>query len=378
MTTDPTGRMLAAITERRGRPVPPKIEQAFRAVPRQSFVPPQGLISGTGGERILIDRDTHPDEWLEAVASNDFIVTQVADGAASLRDGKGTFSSSNSAPSTVTTLLDLLDPEAGHRVLEIGTGTGWTAALLSHLVGAGGGVISIEVDPHVAEQAAKNLADAPVRLVVADGADGWPDGAPYDRVHVTCAVRSIPYAWIQQARPGAVIVAPYSTGQGDDQVVRLVVMPDGSAHGRFPARTSYMLMRGHRTVYPPKPDNAPLHSRTTRVDPRMIAEAPQGALLAMASATGLHFDTQPRPDHVIVWALDPDDPGQRARAVWTPGTDEYPVVQVGDRPVWDEAVAAYFQWVGWGEPGRDRFGMTVTADRQEIWLDSPERVISPP
>ncbi|MGW0807857.1 methyltransferase domain-containing protein [Nonomuraea sp. NPDC002799] len=377
MTLDPTGRMLAAVVERRG-PVPPRIEQAFRAVERHRFIPAVGLVLNDG-ERALIDRDADPDTWWDAVASNCFIVTQVADGAASLQDRKGIFSSSSSAPSTVTALLNLLDPRPGNRVLEVGTGTGWTAALLAHLVGADGGVTSIEVDRQVAEQAAKNLAAFGVQahLVVGDGAEGCPERALYDRVHVTCAVRSIPYAWIQQARPGAVIVAPYSVGDGDDQVVRLIVMPDGSAVGTFVTGSSYMVMRGHRAVHGSKPDDAAMHDLGTRVDPRMIAEAPQGALLAMAAMTGLHFATQPQPDHTVVWALNPHDPGQRARVVWTPGVQEYAGVQVGDRPVWQEAVNAYFRWAAWGEPDFDRFGMTVTSEGQQIWLDSPERVISP-
>ncbi|SDH02674.1 Protein-L-isoaspartate(D-aspartate) O-methyltransferase (PCMT) [Nonomuraea jiangxiensis] len=75
----------------------------------------------------------------------------------------------------------------------MGTGTGWTAALLSHLAGEDGAVTSIEVDAAVAEQAAKNLAvtSVPVRLLVGDGALGCADGASYDRVHVTCAVHTV-------------------------------------------------------------------------------------------------------------------------------------------------------------------------------------------
>jgi protein-L-isoaspartate(D-aspartate) O-methyltransferase len=60
---------------------------------------------------------------------------------------------------------------------------------------------------------------------------------------------------------------------------------------------------------------------------------------------------------------------------WEPGRDEYTVSQIGDRPLWDEVVDAYFRWVGWGEPGRERFGMTVTPDGQRVWLDTPTQVI---
>ncbi|MEV4475747.1 hypothetical protein [Nonomuraea sp. NPDC049504] len=92
--------------------------------------------------------------------------------------------------------------------------------------------------------AAKNLAEAGVRprLVVGDGAQGAA-GGPYDRVHVTCAVRSVPYAWVERCRPGGVIVTPVRTGVGEGHVLRLVVMPDGTAHGRFREYADYMVMR---------------------------------------------------------------------------------------------------------------------------------------
>ncbi|MWK38305.1 hypothetical protein GEV43_32545 [Actinomadura sp. J1-007] len=78
-------------------------------------------------------------------------------------------------------------------------GTGWTAALLTEF---GAGILSVEVDPAVADQAAANLKAAghAPRLVVGDGAAGWPPGAPYDRVHATAAVARVPYPWVEQTR----------------------------------------------------------------------------------------------------------------------------------------------------------------------------------
>ena len=75
---------------------------------------------------------------------------------------------------------------------------------------------SIEVDPGIAAQAAATLTTvrhAP-RLITGDGADGYPPGAPYDRVHSTCAVAQIPHAWIEQTRPGGLIVTPWQPAPG--------------------------------------------------------------------------------------------------------------------------------------------------------------------
>jgi protein-L-isoaspartate O-methyltransferase len=356
---------------------------AIRAVPRHLFVPRVGLAIPTRpATPYVVDRDADEEGWFDAVYSGLTIVTQLDDGATDIRAGQGGYTSSASAPRTVAHLLTHLAPEAGHRVLDIGTGTGWTAALLSHLVGAQD-VTTVEVDTQVAEDAAKNLseADVGVHQVVGDGSDGCPARAPFDRVHATCGIRSVPHAWIEQCRPGALIVLPYCPDFGTNHLLRLVVRPDGSAVGRFVGFASYMLIRSQRsTPDQPARDVGDRHWSTTRVDPRTIAHASAGADLAIAALTGLTSNTvrgqDDDGDWFRMWVSDPTTPYSWAVAEWRPGKTAYEVYQVGDRPVWDEAADAYFRWAGWGEPGRDRFGMTVIREGQEIWLDSPERVIS--
>ncbi|MFG2003381.1 methyltransferase domain-containing protein [Spirillospora sp. NPDC048911] len=342
-----------------------KVRAALHDVPRHTFVP---RIAGTGqGDRV--DRDLDPDGWLSLAYTQDAIITQLDDGVSDATSG--VFTSSCSAPSTVVSLLELLDVERGHRVLEIGTGTGWTAGLLAHLAEEGN-VVSVEVDPQVAEQAADNLknAGASPRLVVGDGVRGWAEAAPYDRVHVTCGVRVVPYTWIEQTRPGGVIVLPYSPGFGYGHELRLVVMPDGTAVGRVPGYASYMMIRSQR---PPALDMDGVEATRsqTAVDPRTIAFAPPGADLAMSATLGEVFSksTQAGGKYTLwLWA----SAGSWASATYEQGKDTYDVEQAGDRRLWDEAEAAYFQWVSWREPGRDRFGMTVTPEGQTIWLDSPD------
>ncbi|MGW0807300.1 methyltransferase domain-containing protein [Nonomuraea sp. NPDC002799] len=353
------------------RPVSATIADALRAAPRHVFVPSVAVADTDEGFR-LIDQDADPQTWWRTVYGPAAIVTQLDRGATDLREINGRCTSSNSAPGTVVDLLTWLDPEPKHRVLEIGTGTGWTAGLLAHLVGEGGSVISIEVDEAVAEQAAKNLAAAGAqpRLVVGDGALGSPEGAPYDRVHVTCGVHTVPYAWVEQCRPGAVIVAPFFTGFDFDLSVRLVVMPGGTAVGRFPGTASYMMMRAQEGSSLVADDGSGRRAHT-QVDPRTIAYAPAGAGLAMSALTGLRLRVD-NGDRFVLYVTDPGDRGRWTAAVHQPD-GEHLTYQLGDRDLWGEITGAYFQWVSWGQPGPDRFGMTVGAGEQRIWLDIPGR-----
>ncbi|MEU0517974.1 protein-L-isoaspartate(D-aspartate) O-methyltransferase [Streptosporangium sp. NPDC006007] len=377
---------IGALIDGLGRVAGP-VKRALRAVPRHEFVPAVALIPGDGGGLRAIDRAADSAGWWEAVYSDTPIVTQLDDGALSIADVVGPdgvvrlpsgadYTSSASAPSTVAALLGWLAPDPGHRIMEIGTGTGWTAALLAHLVGDGDLVTSIEVDLAVAEQAAKNLAVAGFgpRLVIGDGAVGTVADGPYDRVHVTCGVRAVPYTWVAQTRPGGTIVLPYCPGFGADHALRLIVAPGGVAHGTYPGFASYMMMRSQRPADGVLSYTRDHQAATTAVDPRTIAYAPAGADLAIHALTGLRSQGLRRPDFYRLWVYDAD--GSDAAAVtWRPGRREFEVRGYGRRPVWDEVVDAYFRWVAWGQPGRARFGMTVTPDGQKVWLDGADRII---
>lgn len=156
-------------------------------------------------------RDDDPARWLSLTYGDDAVITQVDDGHP---DGPGLAgamqTSSASAPDIVAIMLAALDTHPGHRVLEIGTGTGYNAALLAHRLGAEH-ITSIEVDSDVAARARQALSDTgydEVCVVTGDGALGFPSGAPYDRIIATAAVRSIPYPWVAQTRPSGWILLP--------------------------------------------------------------------------------------------------------------------------------------------------------------------------
>src|SRR5262249_17220674 len=143
------------------------------------------------------------------------------------------FTSSSTLPSLVLSMLEALDVVDGSRVLEIGTGSGYNAALLCERLGSER-VTSLDIDPELVELAAERLAanGSPPPRAAADGVRGYPGRAPYDRIIATCGVPAIPPAWLAQAAPGAVILADLHGALGGT-LVKLTVGADGVATGRF-------------------------------------------------------------------------------------------------------------------------------------------------
>ena len=125
-----------------------------------------------------------------------------------------------SAPHMVAIMTDLLDLSVGDRVLEIGTGCGYHAAVTADIVGAES-VYSVEYHENLAESARETLERCgygAVSIKAGDGNEGWPEHAPYDAAYLTCAPRSIPAAVIEQV-PDGVVVGP--EGRTRQELVRL-------------------------------------------------------------------------------------------------------------------------------------------------------------
>lgn len=133
-----------------------------------------------------------------------------------------------SQPYIVALMTDLLGCGAGDRVLEVGTGSGYQAAVLSRLVDQ---VYSLEIVPQLAAAAAErllNLGYANVTVRLGDGHRGWPEQAPFDGILVTAAAPAIPPALIEQLRPGARLVIPVGQAYGHQELVTLDKAADGA------------------------------------------------------------------------------------------------------------------------------------------------------
>ncbi|NUP76769.1 MAG: methyltransferase, FxLD system [Nonomuraea sp.] len=161
------------------------------------------------------------------------------------RDAEGRPISSSSQPSIMATMLGQLGVEPGHRVLEIGAGTGYNAALLAFLAGPEGRVVSLDLDAGIVEAARRHLDAAGfprVEVACADGAEGFAARAPYDRVIATVGVWDLAPAWLDQLAPGGRLVAPLDL-RG---VQASVAMERDGDHwvSRTVAACGFMRMRG--------------------------------------------------------------------------------------------------------------------------------------
>ncbi|MGH3736823.1 MAG: methyltransferase domain-containing protein [Micromonosporaceae bacterium] len=180
-------------------------------------------------------------EWVAAVYADTSLVTQ----SAAVPDTDLYWpTSSATKPSLMADMLHLLDVRDGHNVLEIGTGTGYNAALLCHRLGDAN-VASIDIHPDLIAQARTRLAAAGYcpHLAAGDGATGLPEHAPYDRIIVTCAVAAVQPAWIEQLTDDGLVVADVR-GELISSLIALSKNAPDAVEGRFlPAPGHFMWMR---------------------------------------------------------------------------------------------------------------------------------------
>ncbi|MDQ8706949.1 methyltransferase, FxLD system [Streptomyces sp. LHD-70] len=160
----------------------PRIIQAMRTVPRHLFVPEASLEDAYANTTVHIKYNE-----------------------------TGQSISCASQPSVVGLMLEQLQPQPGERILELGAGTGYNAALLAHLVGEKGHVTTIDVDDDLVEGARAHLAAAGVdnvTVALGDGALGHADSAPYDKIIATVGAHGIPHAWLEQLAQGGRLLVP--------------------------------------------------------------------------------------------------------------------------------------------------------------------------
>jgi len=161
-----------------------------------------------------------------------------SDKCISIKDSEGNQITSSSQPSLMARMLNNLRPAKGCRVLEVGAGTGYNAALLVELVGEQSKVYTIDINETVVEKAKENLAQAGysgVNVIAGDGSEGYEPAAPYDRIIVTAGTAEFTRSWITQLADNGVLLAPFSFF-GDEQLYEVLAVlrrRGNGIYGRF-------------------------------------------------------------------------------------------------------------------------------------------------
>ncbi|MBB5867022.1 protein-L-isoaspartate(D-aspartate) O-methyltransferase [Allocatelliglobosispora scoriae] len=358
-----TRQELAAVL---GDQLPPEWRAAFDEVPRELFVPDVGwVVEDNGADSIPVNRAVAESDWLAGVYSDAAFVTQHEGGRAT---------SSSSKPSMVFAMLGHCDLRHGQSFLEIGTGTGWNAGLVARRIGDGN-TTSIEIDAPVAARARENLrrAGRSPLVVTGDGEQGYKPNAPYDRVEATCSVRSVPRAWVEQTRPGGLIVAPWETASAG-LLLKLSVDGSRTAAGRFVGTAGFMTLRSQDRVIGGEPDDFDELATVGSTDldaPEVVSGHARTAVGLLIPDMRMTMDINDDTGYLEqLWFLAPD--------AWA-AVDPYDgtVRQAGTRRLWDEVVSAHAWWAEAGEPEYTRFGVAVDTVTGGQWtfLDDPARTV---
>ncbi len=259
------------------------VEEAFRAVPRHHFLPDRPVAEAYADEAVAV---------------------QTVDGVTT---------SSASQPSMMAIMLEQLALRPGDRVLEIGAGTGYNAALMARIVGPAGSVTAVDIDAELIDSAAAHLAAAGVtgvELRCADGALGHPEGAPYDRIVLTVGSSDVRPEWVAQLAPGGRLLLPLAL-RGSQLSVALDLGADGLLRSDSVRSCFFIRLRG-------------------------VAAEPDGAV-AMGESVRLHVPAD---------AATPPDPLAVAAALAIPGAVRPTPVQLGSHDVWD----GFGLWLALTEP----------------------------
>ena len=351
--------------------------EAFLAVPRELFIP-DVIWRYAGDDLVPLRRADDPDEWLRRAYGPRYVVTQVDDGTPAGPEGRGRVATSSaSRPDIVALMLEAGRVEPGMRILEIGTGTGYTAALLAHRLGARN-VTSIEVDPHLAAQARGTLQRAgygEVTVITGDGTQSYSAGASFDRVLSTVAAPQVPYAWVAQTRPGGLVVTPWGSAFKPAGLLSLTVRPDHTATGGLVNTTiSFMELRDQRI---PRPaitelvhDTDTPHISYTELHASHLCNDEDALFAIGLQVPGCHWKYQPATDdddRWHVWFLDADSRSW-ARFDYQPRIRRWPVYQFGPRRLFDEITAAYHHWDQAGRPPVTQWRFTITPRGQQVKL----------
>ncbi|MFW6690171.1 methyltransferase domain-containing protein [Streptomyces sp. MAR4 CNX-425] len=389
--TEPTRKAAPRVVLRRGwhelgrdlfeaRTMDSSWSPAFAAVDRSRFLPPlMWPVDPAKRRPVRADRYAGRPRWQRYADADVPIVTKWDDNARSAIPV-----SVAPPPSLVMSMLRDLDVDPGARVLEVGTGVGWTAGLLAHRLGSES-LVTVDVDRQVVTRAQRKLAEARLfpTVLERDLLEGDPIGAPYDRIIASRGLHTIPAAWIEQARPGGIILAPWRGVYGPHHgLVKLVVAEDGkSASGLFLRCTEVMDTRDlwswpRHADYTARGWPTTIRQSATDRGPGDLI-GPLSFILGLLRPDVAHtVRRHPKDGRLVIRFYSLTDRSW-AQAAWIEDGGPGLVCQDGSRSLWHEVEEAVDRWISDGRPSIDRYGLTVDIHGIHTpWRDNPQHTPS--
>lgn len=281
-----------------------RVRQAFLAEPRERYVPEIAERDGLGA------------------------VYQAQVALVTVTDRNGGPLSSSSAPAVMAPMLEQLALRPGLRALEVGTGTGYNAALMKRLVGKSGSVTSVEVSPAIAEKAKGILGryDHDVNVVTGDGRAGWPPSAPYDGIIATASSAFVPRAWRDQVKEGGVVVLPFRWSADMANQMILGLRREGAllrSRALFPGR--FMPLRDAGATESPAPHQVRLEAS--------VSSASSSSLMTRLTGGALHELSPTERRRVLVLVLSDKREGRTISAEQAPGFHTFLALYPGARTI---------------------------------------------
>ncbi len=351
--------------------------EAVRETPRHSFVPRFHDLCAAGVRDPIVDSTdpAHRARWLDAVyGDNDLPILLTP-------DPPRVVLSTATSPATLARMLQLLAVREGHRVLHVGTGSGYLTALLCHRLGSAT-VAGLDIEPELCDLARprlKRLGHTP-DLRCGDGLGGFGEHAPLDRIIVTGAVPAIPPCWLRQLAPAGVILTELAIGSRAGNLIRLDRIGDRVVQGRFADIAAGFNPLHPCDGFPDMPASwapaatQPSQVRRSVLDVRAV-EQPETRIVWLLAALNFGRDAPYVRRTIVAGDCGPPSglmlsapDGSRAEI----GLDTDRVIETGPRPLWAAVERAHRLWVRLGRPGWNRFGLTVSPREHTLWLDEPD------
>lgn len=329
----------------------PQWRDAVAETPRHLLVPRWWTAQRTTGRWDQHDGIVDPAVWLDAAYADATLVTRVgplhADHAEAGQDGTGEPTSSSTLPGLIVTMLRHLDVHPGARVVDVATGSGYSAGLLAHRLGDEA-VLSVDVDPYLTKVAAQRLDSIGrhPRIETVDATGPLP-ATGYDRLVAMVSARGVPASWLAALRPGGRLV---TTIAFTSLMVVAEVRSDGTAEGGVASDHGHFMTVRHGEDYASRLPEGYQRARDGDGDTVTTGKRPipdwwqdwQLSTVFELTTPGVQVRTQTDEDgERLFWLLHRD--GSWARASERGGA--LPAVrQAGPRRLWDELEQAEVRW----------------------------------